>query len=501
MKKYLFIVAVVLIAICLLNCSDKPTQRVNKQQTNVNVSLLKSSIAQSVTRVAMRVVVSDQVVHQDTTTVNNGTFAFTSFELPSGTATFTVSGLDQSNSVIYQGVTTATIRSGQQNTVIIQLLPAVPVVKLTPYYASTTVGSQVVAKLELYNIAKFKGGTFRVSFNSDLIRSDSAHQSNQAWGTLTYNVSHVGNAVIIDLSRPLGTDTPPANTPALMDLYFTPVSAGLADLTLEAQRMVDNQGTIAEITNESLVIDNASVSITQTSAFGSIAVVVTDAIQNHPLDSVNLSLTGAATREGRTDITGEFAFTELPYGTYQVTASKSGYLNSLKTVTLDQPITAAILVMSDTVATNVYRAVLTWDSLPADLDAHVFTDIDSTQYEIYYSQRGSDTSLPWVFLDHDETQGFGPETMTFAKVLDTCRYAVYNYSGSPDITNSHAHVDLYKGQDLLRSYDIPTTGTGTWWYVFDLAPDGTIINQNLITDTNPIGTSSRAPDPPKLMRK
>jgi uncharacterized protein YfaP (DUF2135 family) len=201
---------------------------------------------------------------------------------------------------------------------------------------------------------------------------------------------------------------------------------------------------------------------------------------------VDITVTGPAQRSAKTNSDGSFSIAELPYGSYQVVASKAGYVQGTRTVQLTQPTVKPGFVLTPLLGSNQYRAVLTWGAEPRDLDLHLWT----LGTEIYFSHTGSLATTPFAFLDVDDLNGYGRETITIWTLLDTCKLSIYNYSGSPDITVSRAHIDFYKGESLIRSFDVPTAGTGLWWYVFDLTPTGSIIERNAIIDYNPGGGQS-----------
>ena len=64
------------------------------------------------------------------------------------------------------------------------------------------------------------------------------------------------------------------------------------------------------------------------------------------------------------------------------------------------------------------------------MDSHLITpEIDSLNYHISYSERGSSDSAPFVVLDVDDVDGFGPETITIKKLENgTYSYYVHQYS-------------------------------------------------------------------------
>lgn len=493
MKTVRFLALISLVAVALMmGCSGDKPMKTDRQPTALVVTLLKTSLAETVQRVTLQVVQNDQITRRDTSAVIDGHFSFPSFDLDAGVATFAVNGLDSQNRAVYSGQTTVNIQPDRNNTVSLQLLPAVPMVKLSPYWAQTQTGAHFVSRLELYNIAKFRSGDFQITLDPEVVRFDSIRPSSNAWGVLANTASVIENQLLIAVSRQGSNDIVPLNSPALVDLWFTALTAGATDLTLSTDRMVDNVGTIAELGSSSFVADGQTISIQQVSGYGTIIGSVSNALNGQPLDSVDVAVTGPAQRSARTGSDGTFSMAELPYGAYQVAASKTGFIQGARTIQLLQSTVSVDFVLTPVLDSNQYRAVLTWDAEPNDLDLHLWT----LGTEIYFANEGDLETTPYAFLDVDDVSGYGPETITIGRLLDTCKFSVYNYSGSPDITVSRAHIDFYKGSSLIRSFDIPTTGVGTWWYVFDLTPTGSIIERNTIINYNP-GGGQRSPQKTK----
>ncbi|MDR5609090.1 MULTISPECIES: hypothetical protein [unclassified Arsenophonus] len=76
-------------------------------------------------------------------------------------------------------------------------------------------------------------------------------------------------------------------------------------------------------------------------------------------------------------------------------------------------------------------------------------------------------------LDIDVRNGFGPETITIKRLNPgRYRFAVKNFSTKPEITTSNAKVVVAQkdksGGTRVSEYDIPTSGTGLWWEVFEM---------------------------------
>ena len=88
-------------------------------------------------------------------------------------------------------------------------------------------------------------------------------------------------------------------------------------------------------------------------------------------------------------------------------------------------------------------------------------------------------------LDLDDTNGYGPETVTLtidSSVLtgsDYFRYAVHDFtnggsagSSSRALSNSGAVVRVYTNNELLETYNVPTGRNGNVWQVFTLSSSG-----------------------------
>lgn len=121
-----------------------------------------------------------------------------------------------------------------------------------------------------------------------------------------------------------------------------------------------------------------------------------------------------------------------------------------------------------------YRIVLTWNAEPADLDAHLFGEGG----HVYYKHH----SIDHARMDLDDTQSFGPETITVDDVtaLGGFTYAVHNFTdraqfdSAAGLAGSGATVRVYSGSTLLKTYTVPTNMLGTVWNVFSVSADGTI---------------------------
>lgn len=129
------------------------------------------------------------------------------------------------------------------------------------------------------------------------------------------------------------------------------------------------------------------------------------------------------------------------------------------------------------------RVVLTWGKTPEDLDSHLVYPGNHIYYEV---KEGLNADL-----DVDDTDSFGPETVTLEKKRfgETYVYAVHDYSniGNPTATalsNSQAKVFVYVGQSLVRTYYVPQQQVGNLWTVFRITSAGEFQDINSFAGVN-----------------
>jgi uncharacterized protein YfaP (DUF2135 family) len=210
------------------------------------------------------------------------------------------------------------------------------------------------------------------------------------------------------------------------------------------------------------------------------------------------NLAGTPLRSVQSGTGGAFAFAGLNPGTYTLRAATAGFGAGHR---------AAITVGSATIGnqdvvlvpvSNGTRVVLQWGATPADLDAHLTGPLlAGGRFHVYFSARGSLTVEPFAQLDVDDTNGFGPETITISQVKPgVYRYSVHDYSNRTSTTStalsaSGARVDLYVNGVLTQQFFVPP-GPGNLWTVFEM-------NGGVVTAVNTMSFHSQAgsvPAPP-----
>jgi hypothetical protein len=236
--------------------------------------------------------------------------------------------------------------------------------------------------------------------------------------------------------------------------------------------------------------------VTPLEGFGDIQGTVVNATNADPLPGATVRVrahtqagcTGSIVGTDTTDGSGEFAFTDIAAGFYDIEVTLTDFLDSclVNILVLGDATTVRTISLSPPLASGELRIVLSWGAEPSDLDSHLWLP-EETAYEIWFAETGSLAVCPFAFLDVDDVTSFGPETVTIAQRFDgTYRYAIHNFSGQfgadTPITQSGAQVQVFGESGLIASYSVPTSGNGLWWHVFDMdGLTGNITAVNTIT--------------------
>jgi hypothetical protein len=132
------------------------------------------------------------------------------------------------------------------------------------------------------------------------------------------------------------------------------------------------------------------------------------------------------------------------------------------------------------------QIVLSWESLPKDLDLHLNILHKDQVSEVNFSDLGSISNDPWARLDQDIRNGRGPETIQVTRWLDgKYRCGVLNYSDDYSLAGCGAKLAVMLGKQELF-IECPTSGAGVWWDAFSYSPTtGKLEIFNRITNSFP----------------
>ena len=237
--------------------------------------------------------------------------------------------------------------------------------------------------------------------------------------------------------------------------------------------------------------DGSTLSSTATYPGGTIAGTVRSATTGTPISGATVTLDDGSTATTGAD--GRFQILDVPTGQRTVSARAPFHAETQTNVTVQPRTTTTVdLPLSANLAEGELRIVVTWAANPRDLDSHLWLPA-SQPYHVYYGDDGRLDGCPYAQLDIDDTNGFGPETITVSQAVPgTYRYVVHNFSGSPGFPEAGAIVRLFDDSGLVQEFTPPSTGTASQrvWHVFDI--DATT---GLLTTVNTLATDLAAVRP------
>ena len=118
------------------------------------------------------------------------------------------------------------------------------------------------------------------------------------------------------------------------------------------------------------------------------------------------------------------------------------------------------------------RIVLEWGAEPQDLDSYLYGDTDSGAdvFVNYYNKQCTDGGDLIAELDVDDTNGYGPETVTLYDLNGVYRYTVVDYRVTGTLQHYGATVKVYlPNQSSPEVITIaPGAGVENIWDVFEL---------------------------------
>lgn len=187
---------------------------------------------------------------------------------------------------------------------------------------------------------------------------------------------------------------------------------------------------------------------------------------------------------------GKFKIENLSAGTYVLEIRAKNFVTNFATiqVPIRGTVNVGTIALSKKMKAKTYRIVLTWGDTVEDLDAHLRgVNVSGEDVHVYYG-KNKDTEAK---LDVDDTNSYGPETITIGNIekLKNVSYAVHNYTNNEsddkaekamELSKSGAIVKVYKGNSLLKTYEVPKNRKGTLWTVFKIASNGEILDMNIM---------------------
>jgi hypothetical protein len=188
------------------------------------------------------------------------------------------------------------------------------------------------------------------------------------------------------------------------------------------------------------------------------------------------------------DINGQFEITIDPnlvnVNTTQAVFSHYGFVDLYSYISSS----GLFFPLSPNSATPLIRFVVTWGELPSDIDSYV----RSPTYTIFYENgSGSGPNGETATLDVDDTNSFGPETITVNNYgTGKYQYWIHNYSNEVTLSSiSNAYAKVYIGNTLVLDRAISSAtnwnnAAATYWYVCDVV-NGAVVPQHQFLTSEP----------------
>lgn len=210
-----------------------------------------------------------------------------------------------------------------------------------------------------------------------------------------------------------------------------------------------------------------------------------DALNGQAVEGATISIPEVG--DFKTDLAGKVQFPIVKDGKYPFRFTKEGFITATYSF---EAVAGTIFFNRFTVSPKMelgyMRLVLVWDRNPADLDLHL---VKEGVYHISYRhlKRSEDGT---VVLDRDDTDGYGPETITLSQTDIQADYTcfVHDYTNggstsSRQLSNSKASVYVYNNNELVKIYPVPIGSAGNSWAVFQLK-SGQIKDVNVMGNSN-----------------
>ena len=276
-----------------------------------------------------------------------------------------------------------------------------------------------------------------------------------------------------------GTTVATATSDSNGDFSQSSLGLGIYSLTYtKNDYLTASQSDTLESDNQTLTVETLT-QLQDNCSSGAISGKITDAVDGSVVSSVGLYAYKGGTyiTSTTTNSSGEYSFSNMDPGWYDVYSIKSGYIDENFRAYSCGAQANQDNSISTSIASGVMRIILKWPMtnplVTKDLDSYLYSpDNASTGWDtLYYGREILTYDAGTVKLDKDDQYPPGDETITISKVRSgTYKFRVHNYTGGSDnLSNSKAKVKVYYNDgtsSTKKKYYVPNDKGTVWWDVF-----------------------------------
>jgi hypothetical protein len=427
-------------------------------------------------------------------------------EVPAGPdRIFTVEGFDsvltyvndvpvREEIILYRGVDTADVQAGVVNSVDVTLKPVTPMLRIAPRFRHLVPYESFSLSVQLFDTMYYHGITVQVTLDPTHVNFDSVARGADLSSAVSFDWGRDDAGGVVTLYATVGAASAPpdgifdaSKSGEIGRIYYgSNWPSGVVDtipVSVEPLNWTDTAGQVS--TYSALFRSDGMVTLGyDPNASYEISGQVLDAASGQPLAGALVRVEVVEGKAGQTPkvmagvpdsvvtgADGTYRFTGVPEGYFQISAAKDGYIWIFDNRQIRSSVAMPPFVLTRELPAGRVRFVLSWNELPTDLDAYLWVEDGNVIHLVYHGSQGDSLTVPYAYLDVDDLDSYGPETITMTNFYRPVKFAVHNWSGEVPLAGSGAHVDIYQGAQRLAWVDAPSTGTGDWWYVCDWGPD------------------------------
>ncbi len=237
-----------MITACGQNPPTAPGDR-KLMPVTLRVSLEQSPHLDPISYLLLTVTAADMDPIQKTIAIHDSTFE-DSLVVPAGTAVrlFALEAKSSGGRTLYSGSTSAKVEAGKTDTINIELMPAVLMLRMSPRYQQVNMDNTISLSVDIYNADSLFGASFRIEFDNSRLQYLGASLPSppgilgEPDAVIFFDTSGT-NYVAVSITR-MYPDTMVSGNGALAQLHFRAVSAGTTTLTFVADslRLIKNDG-------------------------------------------------------------------------------------------------------------------------------------------------------------------------------------------------------------------------------------------------------------------